>query len=113
MGEHAPGVGPASDDYRGTCDYTGLHPGTVTCGQPAAIHVLTDSPGYGLVALASCAEHASVARAAGPAIDEHVHHGVCGIPGVLWFHDGCRIDDSGVEPELVGVGAKEAPDGGE
>lgn len=71
----------------------------------AAVHVMTVSAAYGLVALPACEGHAPIARAAGRLVAEHAHEGWCGFPGARWHEDlnVCLIDDSGVEPVLVGA----------
>jgi hypothetical protein len=96
----APGVGGPSDEYRAICQFTGLTDHGPACGQPAQVHILTVATGWGLVALASCGRHAGVARRAGAYQAEHLHAGVCGLPGVVWTNEACVIDASGVEPEL-------------
>lgn len=51
----------------------------------------------GLVSMACCAEHASIAREVGHYAGEHPFDGVCGLPGTLFDFDNdcCTIDDSG------------------
>ncbi|HEX5995997.1 MAG TPA: hypothetical protein VFY84_12715 [Jiangellales bacterium] len=103
-----PTVGGASDEYRAVCVYS-PRPGGDPCGREATLHVLTESQQYGLVALASCAGHALIARAAGRFVMEHDFAGVCDLPGTIWHltENRCVIDDSGVEPPTL-VGALDA-----
>lgn len=105
-----PGVGGPSHEYRAVCAYSGPTRGQPECGEPATLHVLTVSDASELVALATCDRHAGIARRAGDVQDEHEHQGVCGLPGTVWVVSlgYCEIDDSGVEPELVGVQELEA-----
>lgn len=98
-----PGVGPASTDYRGVCQYHGPTGHGPPCGEPATVHVRTMSASWGDVSLASCDRHAPIARAAGGFMAEHRHWGVCGLPGTVWADEACVIDESGVEPELTGA----------
>ena len=100
----AAGVGPPSDDHRAVCCHTGPNHAGPLCGQPATVHVLTVAADEA-VTLPTCDAHAAIARRAGSYQDEHEHQGVCGLPGTVWvfYRDRCDIDDSGVEPELVGA----------
>lgn len=100
-----PWVGEPSSEHRAVCVYAPT-PADPTCGEPAAVHVMVDSAGWGPVALSSCDAHRSIARASGTPIDEHLHVGFCGLPGALWMYppiSACVIDDSGVEPALSGA----------
>lgn len=101
MSQIPPTVGEVSDEYRAVCVYS-LRPADPQCDAPATVHVLTESPAYGVVALASCDTHADIARAAGEYVMEHEHAGLCGLPGTIWHlvENRCVLDDSGVEPEL-------------
>ena len=48
------------------------------CGKGATVHVLAESPAWGIVALPSCDLHAPVARtAAGEVLGEHPHQPTC------------------------------------
>lgn len=97
-----PYVGEASDEYRAVCVYSPT-PGAEQCGAAATTHVrVLDCGGYGEVCLASCADHAPVARAAGALVAEHAFSGCCGLPATMWL-DGlnvCVLDESGVEPNI-------------
>lgn len=59
------------------------------CGQPAAVHVLSESAVHGVVALSTCARHAVIARAAGVFLGEHAYTAACATPATLWYPDGC------------------------
>ena len=99
----AAGVGPPSDDYRAACRFTGPTSHGPPCGAPAVVHVRVLAADWGDVALEACDDHAEIARRAGRRVGEHQHAGFCGLPGTVWTDDECVIDDSGVEPELVGA----------
>lgn len=47
------------------------------CGAPAAVHLLCDAPGWGVVGLDSCVVHAPIARRAGVLLDEHSYEDSC------------------------------------
>ena len=96
-----PQVGPPSDDYRAVCAFS-LRPGMPQCEQAATVHVQVVSYQYGPVALASCDQHADVARAADRCVQEHAFEGYCGLPGTLWSPTAnrCVLDDSGQEPAV-------------
>jgi hypothetical protein len=47
------------------------------CGLPAAVHIISRAPGWGLVALFSCAGHADIARAGGIVLTEHPYRQEC------------------------------------
>lgn len=47
------------------------------CERPPSVHVLSDAPGWGPVALAACAEHAPTARQAGTLVGEHPYGPGC------------------------------------
>lgn len=98
----APRVGPPADDHRAVCEFSATR-GAPKCGAAATVHVCTTSPEWGTVALATCDEHVDIARRAGHQEAEHPHRGLCGIAGTLWTDEQCVLDDSGVEPELVGA----------
>lgn len=101
-----PGVGRPSSEYRAVCVYSPLPDGE-HCGAEAANHVLVESPQWGVVALAACTAHVRIARQAGRHVDEHEYAGYCGLPGTVWAYppvSACVLDDTGQEPELVGVG---------
>lgn len=102
-----PTVGTRSDEHRPVCLHS-PEPGQPQCGKAATIHVLLDSPEYGVVGLSTCDGHASIARAAGTWIDEHPFAGVCGFPSTRWESGRCVIDDSGVEPQLTATTSGEA-----
>lgn len=55
---------------------------TPACGAPSATHIISETRGWGLVALASCDAHSNVARAAGVVIDEHPYRPGC--PDDCW-----------------------------
>ena len=47
------------------------------CDAVPTVHILSDAPGWGVVALASCAPHAPFARAAGVVMIEHEYARAC------------------------------------
>lgn len=47
------------------------------CAERATVHLLSDSAGWGLVTLASCAQHLPLARAAAVSVSEHAFHADC------------------------------------
>jgi len=55
---------------------------TPACGAPAVVHILSEAPGWGPVALESCDAHSDVARTAGAVIAEHVYGPRC--PDDCW-----------------------------
>lgn len=108
MSEIHPHVGaesPAWAHYSLVCVYSGVTPDGPLCGKPATTHVRwTDGPGDA-IASSACDLHAEYARTYG-ILDEHpTADSACCMPGSIWI-DGppsrCVIDDSGVEPELIG-----------
>lgn len=98
---NVPRVGLPSTDYRAVCQYS-HQPGAPECTNEATVHVATEDAHYGFVCLASCNEHAPIARASGRYVMEHTFEGVCGLPGTLWNEqlNRCVLDDSGEEPAL-------------
>lgn len=99
-----PRIGVLSTEYRAVCDY-GDRPGAPRCGERAMVHVMSESPTYGLVGLATCDEHLPAARAAGLQHGEHPYRGWCGFPGARFFPEECVFDADGVEPELTATAA--------
>lgn len=97
-------VGEPSNEYRAVCEYSPKL-GAKKCNLPSTVHVMVDDPKYGRIALQSCSNHVSHARAAGRYVMEHKREGVCCLPGTLWLYkeNVCVLDISGVEPELVGA----------
>jgi hypothetical protein len=57
------------------------------CSADPTIHVLSDAPGWEVVALATCDEHAPIARAAGVQIGEHPYGPDCP-NGACWIETG-------------------------
>lgn len=47
------------------------------CAAPPTVHILSESPGWGLVGLESCDAHSDIARAAGSVIAEHAYGPDC------------------------------------
>lgn len=92
-----PWVGPPSDEYRAVCVYSD-RPSQLQCAEPATLHVKVEDGHYGCVALATCDRHASIARASGRFVEEHIYEGVCGMAGTIWVNNQCVLDDSGQEP---------------
>lgn len=71
----APFVGPPTVGGVGCAFALDLdHP---ACGVPSATHILSKAPGWGPVALDTCADHASLARAAGAVMAEHEYGALC------------------------------------
>lgn len=93
-----PQVGEPSEEYRAVCVYA-PRPGQAQCGRLARFHVMVEDDHYGKVALASCKEHAEIARASGVFVMEHAYQEFCGFPGTLWDEvaNRCVLDDSGQE----------------
>jgi hypothetical protein len=56
------------------------------CGAEPTIHIASDAPGWGVVAFASCADHAVAARVAGVLLIEHPYGPVC-TEGLCWPAD--------------------------
>lgn len=50
---------------------------TRSCGQPCTIHVAVRSRAWGTVSLASCGDHASIARASGTVLGSHAYLPAC------------------------------------
>jgi len=100
-----PSIGGPSDEYRAVCLYSGPEPGPASCGAPAQTHLMIESAARGVVAVATCSRHDSIARAAGTVLYEHEYQVLCGLPSTLWHLalNVCILDDSGEEPELVGA----------
>lgn len=48
-----------------------------SCGEPPTIHLAVRSPGWGTVSLASCPNHAPIARASGTVLGVHPHLPAC------------------------------------
>jgi len=95
--DDGPRVGLPSNEHRAICLYSPA-PGQPRCTNTATIHILTDDPHYGPIALPTCDDHAPIARAAGTHLLEHHHEGWCGLPGTRWVHEPvnrCELDDSG------------------
>lgn len=86
-------------DHRAICNFA-IHPGAPVCADPATLHMLVHHDIHGMLGLASCDDHAHVARQAGNFLMEHRHAGVCGLPASLWdpYRNRCVLDDTGVEP---------------
>ncbi len=53
------------------------------CGINPALHILTDAPGWEVVALATCDAHAAFARSAGQWLREHPYGPDC-LTGTCW-----------------------------
>lgn len=91
-----PRIGGEHYEYRPICMYSPTEADPL-CGAAADRHVLVDSGG--IAVLATCGDHAHIARGCGVWLLEHAYNGVCGLPGTLWDarRNACVIDDSGVE----------------
>lgn len=62
----------------GGCAYS-YSPDQPACGRPGVVHLCVRSAAWGVVALATCAEHEPIARAAGEVLDGHPHVEQCGM----------------------------------
>jgi hypothetical protein len=63
------------------------------CGQPPALHIQVRSDAWGEVALITCADHASLARASGSWITEHNYGADCPESALCWLKG-----DTGSQP---------------
>lgn len=50
---------------------------TPACGEDATVHVAVRSAVWGVVSLASCGQHAPIARLTGELLGEHAYQPVC------------------------------------
>lgn len=90
-----PTVGTESTDYSAACQYS-ADPAAPQCTEAASLHIRVICLEYGEVSLASCARHASIARATGIYRDEHPFAGFCGLPATLWLGSaGCDLETVG------------------
>jgi hypothetical protein len=108
-----PRVGAPTDDYRAVCSFA-LRPGAPACTDVAVRHLLVTSAKWGVVSLASCVDHLSIARLSGVCHQEHAFDsGVCDLPGALWIEteNRCAFDVSGIEPVLVEAGTAQGEGG--
>jgi hypothetical protein len=77
-----PTVGPPAESGA-TCTYS-PRLGDPVCGQPASLHVVTESAQYGIVGLVTCPRHAGIARGAGGMVAEHPFTPSCGRQDAPW-----------------------------
>lgn len=72
------------DDNPGDCGYAGADLTGQRCPDQPVAHLRMTSPGWGEVALATCARHESIALACGELIDRHDWRQQCADPGERW-----------------------------
>lgn len=86
-----PRVGEESTDHRAICAWSAT-PISPQCTATAELHIRVISLDYGDVVLASCHNHAPIARATGIQHGEHPFTHYCGLPGTLWHPTRCEVD---------------------
>lgn len=72
------------------------------CTNTPTLHLLSESAIHGMVALSTCDQHASIARAAGTLNDEHPYGPDCQNQSTLWSRLGrCLPDTTETVPCVV------------